>query len=136
VKRPVILTILAILAIIGGVVSLLLGLAGIFATGLLATGAVTGTHATATSTTEVAIATVALIVLGILYLAFGIGTFMSKSWGWTAGVLAVALYIVNNIISVIFGGSIASGVIGILIALVLIWYLFRPSVRKAYAPAA
>ena len=135
-KRPVVLTILAVLAIIGGVLSLLGALLGLLGTGLAASGALAGYGAAAPSAAYLAYTTVSAVVFGILYLAFGIGTFMSKGWAWTAGVIALVLVILSDLASLIingFGaGAIVGAVIGILIALLLLWYLFRPSVRAAY----
>jgi hypothetical protein len=137
VKRPLVLTILAILAIIGGVLSLLGALFGLLGTGLAASGALAGYGAAAPSAAFLAYSTVSAVVFGILFLAFGIGTFMSKGWAWTAGVIALVLEILSYLASLVingFGaGAIVGAVIGILISLLVLWYLFRPNVRAAYA---
>ena len=139
-KRPLVLTILAILAIIGGVFSLIGALFSLIGGGVAASGALAGYGVAATSAAYFAYTAIASAVLGILYLAFGIGTFMSKSWAWTAGVVGLGLGAVNSIITLVltgFGaGAIAGAVIGIIIYAILLWYLFRPSVRAAYGMAA
>jgi hypothetical protein len=137
VKRPLGVTILAILAIIGGLLSLLVAALGFLAAGVVASGALAGAYGSATaapSTAALAFSSGSLIVLGILYLAFGIGAFMLKGWAWTAGIIALVLGIVSDIAlpfltSTSFG---ASSIIGIVIDLALIYYLFRPNVRTAF----
>jgi hypothetical protein len=137
VKRPLGVTILAILAIIGGLFSLLFAALGFLAAGVVASGALAGAYGSATvaqSTTALAFSSGSLIVLGILYLAFGIGAFMLKGWAWTAGIIALVLGIVSDIAlpfltSTSFGPS---SIIGIVIDLALIYYLFRPNVRTAF----
>lgn len=136
-KRPLGVTILAILAIIGGLLSLLVAALGFLAAGVVASGALAGAYGSATaapSTAALAFSSGSLIVLGILYLAFGIGAFMLKGWAWTAGIIALVLGIVSDIAlpfltSTSFG---ASSIIGIVIDLALIYYLFRPNVRTAF----
>jgi hypothetical protein len=137
-KRPVGVTILAVLAIIYGIFSLLLALLGLLGSALVAAG-VTAV-ATKYSIGTLVYATIADAVLGILYLAFGIGAFRLKGWAWTVGVVALALDVVRTIVGfVIQGFSVGKsvgGVITIVVALVLLWYLFRPNVRAAFGKAA
>jgi hypothetical protein len=140
VKRPLVLTILAILAIIGGVISLIGALLDLVGGGVAASGALAGYGVAATSATYFAYSAIASAVLGILYLAFGIGTFMSKSWAWTAGVVGLGLGAVNSVITLVLSGFGAGAIVGAIIALIiyaiLLWYLFRPNVRAAYGLAA
>jgi hypothetical protein len=79
-------------------------------------------------------------VLGILYLAFGIGAFWLKGWAWTTGVAALVLEVVRQIVGVVIqgfnAGAIVRDSITIVIALLLLWYLFRPSLRTAFRTAA
>ena len=137
-KRPVGVTILAVIAIIYGIFSLLLALLGLLGTALLASG--TYSSAIHYSAGTLAYATISDAVLGILYLAFGIGAFPLKGWAWTTGVVALVLDVVRNIVGVVIRGFSASTIvvpiITIVIALVLLWYLFRPNVRAAFGKAA
>ena len=137
-KRPIGVTILAVIAIIYGIFSLLLALLGLLGTALLASG--TSGAAIHYSAGTLAYATISDAVLGILYLAFGIGALQLKGWAWTAGVVALVLDVLRNIGSVIIrgfsAGTIIIPIITIVIALVLLWYLFRPNVRAAFGKAA
>jgi hypothetical protein len=87
-----------------------------------------------------AYATITDAVLGILYLVFGIGAFSLKRWARTTGVIALVLDVVRQIVGVVIHGFSASNAVGfvitIVIALVALWYLFRPHVRAAFGNAA
>jgi hypothetical protein len=137
-KRPVGVTILAVLAIIYGIFSLLLALLGLLGSALLAAGV--GNIANKYSAGTLAYATISDAVLGILYLAFGIGAFSLKRWAWTAGVVALGLDVVRQIVGVVIHGFSASNIVGfiitIVVALVVLGYLFRPNVRTAFGRAA
>lgn len=135
-KRPVGVTILAVIAIIYGIFSLLLALLGLLGTALLASGAGHVQYSTGT----LIYATISDAVLGILYLAFGIGAFSLKRWAWTTGVVALVLDVIRQIVGVVIHGFSASNAVGfiitIVIAVVVLWYLFRPQVRAAFGRAA
>jgi hypothetical protein len=137
-KRPVGVTILAVLAVIYGIFSLLLALLGLLGSALLASGV--GAAAIRYSAGTLAYATISDAVLGILYLAFGIGAFRLKGWAWTTGVAALALEVVRQIVGIVIQGFNASTIVRdgiiIVIALLLLWYLFRPSLRTAFRTAA
>jgi hypothetical protein len=137
-KRPVGVTILAVIAIIYGIFSLLLALLGLLGSALLASGV--GHVATKYSAGTLAYATITDAVLGILYLAFGIGAFQLKSWAWTTGVVALVLDVVRQIVGVVIHGFTAGNavvfIVTIVIALVVLVYLFRPNVRTTFGRAA
>ncbi len=135
-KRPVGVTILAVIAILYGIFSLLLALLGLLGSALLASGVGKIQYSAGT----LAYATITDAVIGILYLTFGIGAFSLKRWAWTTGVVALALDVVRQIVGVVLHGFSASNAVGFIIttviALVLLWYLFRPTVRAAFGKAA
>jgi hypothetical protein len=135
-KRPVGVTILAVIASIYGVFSLLLALLGLFGSLLKASGVAPIAYSSGT----LAYATISDAVLGILYLAFGIGAFRLKGWAWIMGVVALALDVVRSLGSFVIQGfsisKIAVPSFTIVIALLLLWYLFRPNVRAAFGKAA
>lgn len=134
-RRPVGVTILAVLAIIYGIFNLLLVLLALIAVALKASG-LGGAAAIPYSGGTLAYAGISDAILGILYLAFGIGAFSLKRWAWTTGVVALVLDVVRTIVSVIVQGFSASRIVGpvitIVIALVVLVYLFRPNVRAAF----
>jgi hypothetical protein len=121
-------TILAVLAIIGGLLGLLAacGLIGL------------GSFAAASGVTTVGIVGAGAIILGILYLlvsagelGFGIGAWTRQPWAWTAGVASQAGVIVINVLDMIMGGGFVTPIISIIIAAAIIYYLFTPEI-KAY----
>jgi hypothetical protein len=129
-KRPIGVTILAVIAIIYGIFSLLLALLGLLGSALLASGA--SGAAIKYSAGTLVYATISDAILGILYLVFGIGAFQLKGWAWTVGVVALALDILRNIVSIVMRGFSVIPIITIVIALLLLWYLVRPNVRAAF----
>ncbi|HEX6800487.1 MAG TPA: hypothetical protein VF116_22435 [Ktedonobacterales bacterium] len=133
-KRPVGVTVIAVLAIIYGVFSLLLALLGLLGTALLASGVAAVANRYNAGT--LVYATISDAVLGILYLVFGIGAFSLKRWAWTAGVVVLVLDVVRQIVGVVMrgftAGNTVSFIITIVVALVVLWYLFRPNVRAAF----
>ncbi len=136
-QRPVGVTILAVIAILYGILRLLVALLGLLGLSLAASGVATG-YSAGTLT----YATISGVVLGILYLAFGIGVIRLKGWAWTTGtgIVTLALNVVSVIVSVVNRGfsarTIVVPIITIVIALLLLWYLFRPHVRAAFGKAA
>jgi len=143
-RRPTGVTILGVLAILGGI-ALLVG--GVAAIGL---GLVIGTYAGSTFTNalsnagysglaSVGAGTLAVIllalgavilVLGILYFAVGIGYFGGKGWAWTVGIVVTAISIVLDIVQIAFGA--VSNVFGLVIGLLIIYYLTRPHVKAFF----
>jgi uncharacterized membrane protein (DUF2068 family) len=105
-QRPLGVTIIAILTIIGGIALLSIG-AVLFVIGI----------------------GVVLVILGIAYLVMAYGLWKGKRWAWT-------ITLIISVISIIVGiASIATGnfgtIIHIIINAVVIYYLYRPNV-KAY----
>jgi|SRR6202048_152153 len=137
-KRPTGITILAVIAVIYGIFNLLLALLGLLGSALKASGVAAA--AIRYSAGTLAYATISDAVLGILVLAFGIGAFRLKGWAWTAGVAALVLEVVRQIVGTVIqglsAGTIVRGGITIVIALLLLWYLFRPNVRAAFGVTA
>lgn len=114
-QRPLGITILAVLAFIGGALNLLAGL-GIV--GLLP------------------IYGLLLLVLGVVALAFGFGAWTGKPWAWTLGVGLYALNIVLQIVFLIIGwATIGSIIVPIVIAGVIIYYLMTPDVKGFFGRA-
>jgi len=84
---------------------------------------------TSTDLTIVAL-NAAAVGLGVLFLVCGIGFFQAKRWAWTLGILVGVLSIIRNIAEAA-SGLIITSIPGILLALVIIYYLTTPPV-KAY----
>ena len=137
-KRPVGITVLAVIAVIYGIFNLLLALLGLLGSALLASRVAAA--AIKYSAGTLAYATISDAILGIVFLAFGIGALRLKGWAWTTGIAALVLELVRQIVGVVIQGfsvgTIVRDSITVVIALVLLWYLFRPNVRAAFGSAA
>lgn len=142
--RPTGVTILGVLAILGGIAGLF---AGVILIGIgLAVGTLLATQIQSQLTlagypglsgleagligTIVMVLGVVILLMGILYLAVGIGFFGGKGWAWTLGVIVSVIGIVLAIVQIAFGswGSILSLIIGGLI----LYYLMRPNVKTFF----
>jgi len=144
-KRPTGVTILAVLAILGALGGLISGAALIGLGLLLGTLATNAAIANAIATSGypglaslgvgtlsallVALGAV-ILILGILYLAVGIGFFSGKGWAWTLGIIVSVLGIVVDVVQIGFGGY--SSIVGLIIGLLIIYYLMRPHVKAFF----
>jgi hypothetical protein len=116
-NRPIGVTIIAILAIIGGI-ALLIG-------GLLLISLPLG---------------LGMAIIGIIYLAVSYGLLKGKGWAWVITVIVTIIGLIIQIVSAIITGLVSSSieaalvshVIGIIIGGVIIFYLYRPHVRAYF----
>ena len=143
-RRPPGVTILAGLAILGGLAGLVAG--GALLAASLAVGTITSSLkdylgaqgypqlvsyvTTSNVATVLASLGVFSVLIGIFWLAEGWGALSGKGWAWTLGIVIFALSIINSIIQVAFGNFFSA--IGILIDLGIIYYLTRPHVRAFF----
>jgi Predicted membrane protein (DUF2127) len=124
-QRPTGITVLAILAAIGGVFGILGGLA------LIGVGTVV---ATSTGLGGLA-AILGLIALayGILSLVLAYGFWTLQPWAWTLGVGLEVAGIVINVLQYINNTSAIGGTIfSIAINAIVLWYLYQPNVKAAF----
>jgi hypothetical protein len=127
--RPMGITILAVLAAIGGVLSILAGIAivgiGGFAAASTGTAAYFGLGA---------LAGVVVLVLGVLNLAFAYGAWTLKPWAWTLGVgLQVASLIWAGLAAL--SGDVSGQIISIVISAIILYYLFQPNIKAVFGRA-
>jgi hypothetical protein len=132
-ERPVGVTILAILALIGGVFSLfgaliVLGLGGAVTIG----GAATGHAGAAVGGGLIFVMGILVAVSGLLSLAFGVGALQLKPWAWTLGIVAEGLSILTSLMGLSRSDNRGGSVFGILVAVAILYYLFTPRVRAAF----
>ena len=128
--RPTGVTILAVLAAIGGVLGLLggvalLGLGGI-AAGATGNAAFFGLGA---------FAGIISVAIAIASLAFAYGAWMLQPWAWSLGVVLQLVSLVWAVLLVISGGDIFSQGISIVIAGIILYYLNQPHVKSAFGRA-
>lgn len=124
--RPTGVTILAVLAAIGGIFGILAGI------GLLGLGSFVAAY-TGLGGLAVVFGLVVL-VLGIAELALAYGFWTAKPWAWQYGILIQVVSVVISIIEVVLGyASITGVIIGIVVAAIIVYYLNTPDVRRYFA---
>jgi hypothetical protein len=127
-QRPTGVTILAILAAIGGVVAILGGIV------LLGVG--NGISDTLIPGMGGLLAVLGLltILVGIAELALAYGAWTLKPWAWMLGIIVEVANIVVAILQ--FRSATASStLISIVIAGIILYYLYQPHVRRAFGQA-
>jgi uncharacterized membrane protein (DUF2068 family) len=151
-KRPVGVTIIAILTIIGGILLLFGGIALVALAPIISQINVEENNNNTSNSsislnvngTLVTIPNNALFILGGsmgvvggMLIAIGIasfvvawGLFKGKAWAWIVTNIITIISIILNIISVI-AGSIES-IVGLIINGIIIYYLYRPSVKSYF----
>jgi uncharacterized membrane protein (DUF2068 family) len=122
-------TILAVLAAIGGVLGLLAGVA------LLGLGGVAAAGGAGLLASFGAIFGIVAIVQGVLALAFAYGAWTLQPWAWTLGIVAFGLSLALNVLNVVGGGDIGSQIVSIVIGVAILYYLFTPAVKQAFGRA-
>ncbi len=136
-QRPMGITILAILAIVGGLF-LILGGCGVVAGGALigAAGAQAGVGEVAAGGGLLTVYGIVLLVIAVADIVFGIGAWTLKPWAWMLGLVLQGINVVVAIVSIIAGWStFGSQIIGLAINAVIIYYLMTPDVKKAFGRA-
>jgi hypothetical protein len=128
-SRPLGVTIIAILNIIGGVIMLIFGI------GLVILGAVLPTLPPSVFNQSlfggVGIAFGAVLVaLAIVSFIVAYGLLKGRGWAWTVTLILSIISIVWNAITIATAANFG-GIISIIISAVIIYYLYRPHV-KAY----
>ena len=150
-RRPIGVTIIAILMIIGGVLLLIGGIGFLFIAPLISqlsftniSNSTNGTLSVNLNGTSVAIPNNAafiafagvlgiiggvLVALGIASLIVSWGLLKGKGWAWIVTIIITIISVVFNIISLVTGNF--GSIVGLIINGVIIYYLYRPNV-KAY----
>ncbi len=126
--RPTGITILAVLAAIGGVSALLAGFGLVFGGGvLMGTGSIGG---------PVVLLGIAFLALGALGIALAYGFWTLMPWAWPLGVILelanLGLIIATAAVSGNIVGSLISQIIGIAVAVGILYYLNQPTIKTLF----
>lgn len=129
IERPTGITILAILAIVGGVLALVVASLGLIVGGWAAVlGFVQGA--------EGGLAVVALLTLFVLALVsiiVGWGAWQLKAWTWPVGIITRGIAINLSVIFILTDPtSWPENTIAILFSVAVLYYLFTPRVKAAF----
>lgn len=122
-QRPTGITILAVLAAIGGVFGLLGGFVLMGAGGLIGAG-------------MAVILGIVTIVIAIGDLAFAYGAWSLQPWAWMLGIGLQAANILFSILAGILNNSLGSQILSIIISGIIIYYLMTPPIKKAFGQPA
>lgn len=131
--RPTGVTILAILAAIGGVLGLLGGLT-VIGVGGMAGGLIGGAAGAAIGGLAV-ISGLIVIVLAVLELALAYGFWTLRPWAWQLGVILAAIQIVVavlGVLGIVFRQDLGGAVISIAISGVILYYLNQAEIRRVF----
>ena len=120
--RPTGITILAVLAGIGGVLGLFGGFIVLFG-GTILFGALGGLLGLA-----------ALAYAGLL-VAFAYGAWTLKPWAWPLGVAVAAFGIIMSVIYIIGGSGIANQILSVVIDGAILYYLNQPGIKSLFGRA-
>lgn len=110
-KRPTGITLVVILSILGGIISICLG-AIVFLFG----GATIG---------------ILMVPIGIFNLFIGYGLLKGEGWAWTCAVIGYIINIAFAVIDISMGSGSGRG-ISIAISGIILYYLFWPTTRKYF----
>ncbi len=125
-QRPLGITILAVLEIIGGILALIGGIILVAASSMLESmisgmvpfyGVFTGLFAVIGGI---------VIIVAIIAFLLGYGLWNGSGWAWIVQLVFSALGAVTSL------ASLPSGIVGLIIDGLIIWYLFRPNVKAFF----
>ena len=141
--RPTGVTILAILALIGGIFGVLFGILGLAGGALLGgiAASTTGAAAAASIGFLVIIAGLLGLIGGVIYIVFFYGAWTAKAYGWALGIIGALWSLVTIVVGAIGSGDImgsllnVSTLISVLIAAVILYYLNTPAVKTYFGRA-
>jgi hypothetical protein len=129
-QRPIGVTILAILAIITGLIGLMGGclLTG-FGSIVGPIGAIFGGGQLGASAFAAGCGS---LIGAVVWLAVGIGTWRLQPWAWILGLIGVAISVVSHVLGLLQGESLFIGLLSLALPVIILIYLLSPGVRQAF----
>ena len=124
-NRPFLITVIGILTLLGGLAVLLAGVL-LFAMPDSAIADAFKDSGIVDIGNLVDILGVGLIIVGLIFLVVAIGLLKGWTWIWY---VAVILYVIDIILGILM---LPAGIISLVIAIVIIYYLFRPHVKEFF----
>ncbi len=125
-QRPLGVTILAVLDILGGIGASLLGLIYMALSAQIGT-VVGGGGIFALFGAFIVVLGIIFLILGILAIAVGWGFWKGSSWAWIVGLVLYVIGIVLGLTSLALGD--VTSIVLVVIGALLVYYMFRPNVR-------
>lgn len=121
-QRPVGITIVAVVAMIGALFGLCWPILVLSGSAFL--GPVFGTVGF--------IAGIFMIIGPLLQLIFAIGALNLKTWAWYIGLISTGITVLGVVINMLGGGGIVPAIGSSLVSIAIFIYLLTPSVRQAF----
>src|SRR5215212_3606266 len=125
--RPLGVTIIAVLTIIGGIAFLASGITAVTVAPFLS---VTGPNNNNTLAGLSAVTGAALLTLGLAYFVMAFGLLKGKGWAWTITVVLSCIGIALGLVSIVSGHI--GAIFNIVINGVILYYIYRPSVKSFF----
>jgi len=131
-KRPVGVTILAVLAIIAGIINVIVALPFLGVTSFLAFSWLTGPIAVIAPNTLLTWGAL-MVLYGVLLAAVGVAAFQQRPWAWVAGVVLFGLSLILAVVELTTIGAIAGGAVTVaLLSAAGLAYMYTTGVRSAF----
>ena len=128
-KRPVGVTIVSVLAIIGGGIQLLASL-GYLGFSAIQTSLILGTVSGISPLMVLGTGLLSLVI-GVLAITFGFGALSLKSWSWMTGLVVWGVSLAFSIVQLAVTGIAVIPVVSALVAIGILAYLASSPVREA-----
>jgi hypothetical protein len=129
-QRPIGVTIIAILTILGGIGFIATGIAPFMAASLLSDISINSNMSPAVSVALSSGIGAALIALGIAYFVMAYGLWKGKGWAWTITVVLSFIGIALGIVSIATAN--VGAIFHVIINGVILYYLYRPHVKMFF----
>lgn len=138
VQRPVGISVIAVLEALAGVLLFIfaaffaaLSTAGSFLQDLIETYGATYISNIGDLITAIALGIAAVFaIFGILAFVCAYGLWNGKGWAWYLSVILLVLALIGSLLSL--AANPASGIIGLIIEGLILWYFFRPYVKAFF----
>jgi hypothetical protein len=139
-NRPIGVTIISILIIIGGIALLIGGLLFMTFAGILSSSE-TPSHSPINIAALISLPlSLGMVLIGIIYLIVSYGLLKGKRWAWIITIIVTIIGLIIQVVSAIITGLISSSletalvthIVGIIVSGIIIFYLYTPNVRAYF----
>jgi hypothetical protein len=121
--RPTGISVLAVLSVLDGVGWLILGAVFIYIGSVIAVSILDGIGAFA-------------VLVGLVFFGSSYGLWTGKHWAWIILLIVTVIALIFAVVSAVTGLGLAYVIIGLIIDLVILYYLTRPNVRAFFGKGA
>jgi hypothetical protein len=128
--RPLGVTILAILALVGGIFALCGGSFGLVGSGLASIGKILGYSSLRPG--AIFWGSILSLAVGALYLVLGWGALSLRPWAWLLGVGLQVFALIEGVVNLVRGDGRVGAALGIILAAAILFYLFQARVQQAF----